>query len=82
MPTATTTRTYAEIARDILTAFRSENPRSNHVNYATNYLRVLTAMDDNHEAYVQSLYVLSNLATWRGEPARALKAELKAHPKL
>lgn len=49
--------------------------------YAQTYLRALplaAAEYGNRGVIVQLLYALNNMATWRGETARATKATLKA----
>jgi hypothetical protein len=43
--------------------------------YAKAYARAGLGMT-GEEARVQALYIRSNLATWRGEEARKVKAEL------
>jgi hypothetical protein len=50
---------------------------------AVPYLRAMTTLEDKHCRYGDDiareivLYFLSNAATWRGETARRIKAELK-----
>ena len=49
--------------------------------YAQTYLRALPQSAQEYGAkgvVVQLLYALSNMSTWRGETARAVKATLKA----
>lgn len=76
-------RPLSEIAADIYADIRAGNwpARSNH--YALPYLRAmkeLTTIDGRYgsdSAKSVVLYFLSNAATWRGETARRIKAELK-----
>ena len=49
------------------------------------YLAALTLCEKASDRYIfedaktQIVYALSNLQSWRGDSARAIKAELKAH---
>ncbi|MBU2051522.1 MAG: hypothetical protein KKH61_21435 [Gammaproteobacteria bacterium] len=45
--------------------------------YAINYARAGYGMTAGHEVHAQCLYVLSNLAQWRGKEARAAKEILQ-----
>jgi len=73
-------RSISEIARDIK---RSPWWRSNASIYARDYIEAmscLNSIDDNY--YLDSAdsvirYALANMATFKGEEARAIKAELK-----
>lgn len=75
-------RSLSEIARDIM---KSQWYRSNSSIYARDYICAmldLGSIDDQYgldsgESVV--LYALSNMATFKGEEARAIKLELKAH---
>lgn len=72
------TRSLSTIARDIR--------RDWHKPYfgAVPYLQAMTSLDTIRDSYgydsADSIvrYFLSNAATWRGDTARAIKAELKA----
>lgn len=72
------TRSLSTIAREILADWKNPSP------YAVPYLKVMTELDkitDNYYAdSAQSvvLYFLSNAASWRGEAARRIKAELRS----
>ena len=73
-------RTFAEIAREIRAVWK--NPYFGAVPYieAMNHLRT----NDPNELYLFEdartivNYFLANAATWRGDDARRIKAELKA----
>lgn len=74
----TQTRPLYEIAREIR---RDWKP----VHYtARPYLDAMASLESIHDKYIMDdgksivLYFLSNAATWRGETARRIKAELKA----
>ena len=75
-------RSISEIARDIK---RSPWWRSNASIYARDYINAMSCISsiddqyglDSGESVV--LYALSNMATFKGEEARAIKAELKSH---
>jgi len=75
-------RSISEIARDIK---RSPWWRSNASIYARDYIEAMSCINsiddqyglDSGESVV--LYALSNMATFKGEEARAIKAELKSH---
>lgn len=53
--------------------------------FAQPYLAALTHCEKATDRYIfedartQILYALGNLQSWRGDTARAIKAELKAH---
>jgi hypothetical protein len=74
----TETRTLATIAREIRTDWTK--PYFGAVPYIDAMARLTTITDpygsDDAESVV--LYFLSNATSWRGEKARAIKAELKA----
>lgn len=85
--TTTTTRPLYEIANEILADIRTQyagKAEPNWLGYAMPYLEPMLSLysiEDNY--YYDSgksvvLYALSNLGQWRGEKARAIKAELKA----
>lgn len=73
-----TTRTLSTIAQDI----RTHWPVPNYA--AVPYLRAMTSLTTMASTYGADdarsivMYFLSNAATWRGEHARRIKAELKA----
>lgn len=75
-------RSLGDIARDIK---RSPWWRSNASIYARDYIEAMSCLDtiedqyglDSGESVV--LYALSNMNTFKGEEARAIKLELKAH---
>lgn len=71
-------RSLATIAREIRADWTK-------VNYAAKpYLDAMASLDSVHDSYGYDsgksvvLYFLSNAATWRGDKAKAIKAELKA----
>lgn len=83
----TTTRPLYEIASDIIDDIRAQyagKPDPNWLGYAMPYLQPMLELDSiNDDYYYDSaesvvLYALANLQQWRGETARAIKAELKA----
>jgi len=73
-------RPICDIAAEILPQI-SGNTRF----YAEPYLLALLSCRSINDTYFADdartlvLYTLSNLTSWRGEQARALKAELKSH---
>ena len=82
MLTITTIRPLHEIAQE---ALNCESLKGNTRYYAEAYLRpmlTLTSVQENYgydSAESVVLYALSNLQHWRGEDAKRIKAELKAH---
>lgn len=74
----TTTRPLYSIAIEITREWKHMSP------YAAPYVRAMYAMNNINESYYNDsarsvvLYFLSNAATWRGEAARRIKAELKS----
>ena len=54
-------------------------------NYAKPYVKAMRSLQSIDDVYVADrgesvvLYALSNLSYWRGDTARMVKAELKAH---
>ena len=54
-------------------------------NYAKPYVKAMRSLDSIDDVYIADsgesvvLYALSNLSYWRGDTARMVKAELKAH---
>lgn len=71
-------RSLATIAREIRADWTK-------VNYAAKpYLEAMASLDSVRDSYGYDsgksvvLYFLSNAATWRGDKAKAIKAELKA----
>jgi len=77
-------RSIGEIARDIMA---SPWYRSNASIYARDYIqamRYLTGIEDSYgldSAYSVINYALANMTTFRGDLARSVKLELKAHLK-
>ena len=55
-----------------------ELPDKEFITYAQSYAQAGLGMT-GHELKVQVLYVLNNLAYWKGERARAAKAYLKGY---
>lgn len=51
------------------------------LNYAVNYAQYGVGLDDSEELRVQCLYVLNNLAYWRGDVAHEVRETLKAYVK-
>lgn len=82
LPSKDTLRPLSAIARQIMA---SPWWRSDSSYYARDYIqamRVLTSIDDSYGADTGEsvvLYALSNMATFKGEEARAIKLELKSH---
>lgn len=71
-------RPLSQIARDISADW------GNKVNYAAKpYLDAMASLDKITDNFIHDsgksvvLYFLSNASTWRGEKAKAIKAELK-----
>ena len=73
-------RSLMKIARDIK---GSPWYRSNSSIYARDYIEAMSCLNSINDTYgldtAESVvrYALSNLSTWRGDQARAIKAELK-----
>jgi hypothetical protein len=73
-------RSLMKIARDIKS---SEWYRGNSSIYARDYIEAMSYLNSINDTYgldtAESVvrYALSNLSTWRGDQARAIKAELK-----
>lgn len=47
------------------------------VSYAVGYAEAGLGMTDQESCRVQCLYILNNIAGWRGEEAKAARAEFK-----
>ena len=45
--------------------------------YAKAYAEAGLGLSDPHECYVQSLYILNNLSSWRGELAKPVREGFK-----
>ena len=80
--TTTTTRAIYEIANDIIADFvKAGKPIPFGAKPYIEAMTSLVAPSDNYgcdSAKSGVLYALSNLSGWRGDTARAVKAELKA----
>jgi len=82
MLTTTTLRPLHEIARDALSCV---SLKGNTRTYSEAYLRPMLSLTSIQENYGYDsaesvvLYALSNLQHWRGDDAKRIKAELKAH---
>ncbi len=82
MLTTTALRPLHEIAHE---AINSDSLKGNTRIYAEAYLRPMLSLTSVQENYGYDsgesivLYALSNLQHWRGEDAKRIKAELKAH---
>lgn len=67
-----------EIRRDYLSKGKDVHP------YAKPYVEAMLSLDSIHDMYINDSaesvvrYALSNLSTWRGEKAKAIKAELRS----
>ena len=78
------TRTLSAIAREALT---SATLKGNAKAWAGAYLEPMTTLETVNDNYGMDsgrsivTYALANLSTWRGDDARRIKAELKAHLK-
>lgn len=82
MSTKTTLRPLYEIAREALHCASLSGQTRHQASPYLNPMLTLTSIqddfyDDSGESVV--LYALSNLQHWRGEDAKRLKAEMKAH---
>lgn len=77
-------RPLSEIARE---ALGCDTLKGNARAWAGAYLEPMTTLDTVHDTYGMDsgrsivMYALSNLSAWRGDDARRIKAELKAHLK-
>ncbi len=75
-------RTLGQIARD---ALNDATLKGNARTWSTPYLHALTYCETIADTYgddradMVTAYALSNLSHWRGESARNVKAELRAH---
>jgi len=49
------------------------------LNYAVNYCKYALEITDEKEMQVQVLYILGNIASWRNEKAKEVRAVLKAY---
>ena len=73
-----------EIA-DVIRREAKANPSASWVTYSKPYVDALASLNTTQDDYFADSgesvvrYCLANLGTWRGEAARAVKAELKAH---
>jgi hypothetical protein len=82
MTTTKTTRPLHEIAAETLAC---ESLTGNARTYAAAYLVPMLSIGSIADNYGQDsgrsivAYALSNLSAWRGDDARRIKAELKAH---
>jgi hypothetical protein len=47
------------------------------VNYAVGYAEAGKRMTDPDEVRVQALYIITNIASWRGDVAKQVRADLK-----
>jgi hypothetical protein len=56
------------------------NKHKQALNYAIGYAEAGVYMNDPHEAYVQSLYILNNIRYWRGPDAKRIRTLLKNMP--
>lgn len=82
MTVQTISRPLYEIARDALS---DPTLKGNARTYSEPYLEALLSCSTGHDMYYMDTadscvrYALSNLTHWRGDSAKAIKAELKAH---
>jgi hypothetical protein len=79
---STNARPISEIAREIYADWSTQGKGVNYA--AAPYLEAMYELDDVHgQFYADSAasvvrYFLANATSWRGDKARAIKAELKA----
>jgi hypothetical protein len=87
MQTTNTRPLYAiagDIHREASAEFQKRGVWPSWYQYASHYLEAMGDLSDINENYYADsgksivLYALSNLQNWRGDTARAIKAELKA----
>jgi hypothetical protein len=82
MSTQTQLRPLYEIAQD---ALASDSLKGNTRIYAEAYLKPMLSLSSVQENYMYDsgesivIYALANLQHWRGDTAKRIKAELKAH---
>jgi hypothetical protein len=82
MHTATELRPLNVIARE---ALASDSLKGNTRYYAEAYLKPMLSLESVQDNYLYDsgesivIYALSNLQHWRGDTAKRIKAELKAH---
>lgn len=82
MSTQTALRPLHEIAHE---ALNSDSLKGSTRIYAEAYLKPMLNLTSVHDNYLYDsgesvvLYALSNLQHWRGDTAKRIKAELKAH---
>lgn len=55
----------------------SDPKQINQVNWAVNYARHGLLVHTENEMHVQALYILGNIARWRGDTAKKVRAFLK-----
>jgi hypothetical protein len=82
LTTTTATRSLSEIAR---AALRDPSLKGSARTFSKPYLDALLSCQTTSDRYFSDSadmlvrYALENLKTWRGDNARAIKAEFKAH---
>lgn len=67
---------FNECCQRVIRAAMNAKPGST-IQYAKSYAHVGKNMTDRKMIAVQALYILSNLAGWRGDEARMVKSTLK-----
>jgi len=70
------TLAFNEVCQRVIWAAMNAKPGST-IQYAKSYAHAGISMTDRKMIAVQALYILSNLAGWRGDEARMVKATLK-----
>ena len=67
------------------TALADPNLKGNARTWATPYLQAMLSLDSIHDTYHYDtgedvvIYAMANLTYWRGDTAKAVKAELRNH---
>jgi hypothetical protein len=72
MKTHTTITQFHEACKTIC-----RNRDKKALNYAVGYAKAGCFMNDPHEVYIQSLYILNNIQYWRGDEAKRIRKILK-----
>lgn len=75
------TRTLSEIAQEIKRDWRNVNPSARPYLWAMGSFSSVNDTFGFDSARSVVLYFLSNASSWRGEVAKRVKSELKAHLK-
>lgn len=62
---------------DAVIAAGNDPKQVKQVNYAVNYAKAGKRMVLTRDIQVQALYIVNNIASWRGDVAKQVRADLK-----